>query len=103
VHGYTLKGKWIYREYPDQPQTEGSYLYEPASSVHTFYAPATNTEDTVVLFIVNGANVSFTDDGRFHSVLDALAVQKLTEQCAQAQGLGTVKYLTGGTAKFTTE
>jgi hypothetical protein len=24
VHGYTLKGKWIYREYPDQPQTEGS-------------------------------------------------------------------------------
>jgi 2,4'-dihydroxyacetophenone dioxygenase len=103
VHGYTLKGKWIYREYPDQPQTAGSYLYEPASSVHTFYAPATNTEDTVVLFIVNGANLSFTDDGRFHSVLDALAVQKLTEQCAQAQGLGTVKYLTGGTAKFTTE
>jgi len=50
---------------------------------------------------VNGANVSFTDDGRFHSVLDAITVQKLTEQCAQAQGLGPVKYLTGGTAKYT--
>jgi 2,4'-dihydroxyacetophenone dioxygenase len=103
VHGYTLKGKWIYREYPDQPQTEGSYLYEPASSVHTFYAPATNTEDTVVLFIVYGANVNFTQDGQFHSVLDALTVAKLTEKCAQAQGLGTVNYLTGGTAKYTAE
>jgi 2,4'-dihydroxyacetophenone dioxygenase len=101
VHGYTLKGKWIYREYPDQPQTEGSYLYEPASSVHTLYVPDTNAEDTVVLFIINGANVSFTDDGQFHSVLDAITVQKLTEQCAQAQGLGTVNYLTGGAAKYT--
>ena len=101
VHGYTLKGEWIYKEYPDQPQTEGSYLYEPASSVHTFYVPETNTEDTVVLFIVSGANVAFTDDGQFHSVLDAVTVQKLTEQCAQAQGLGTINYLTGGTAKFT--
>jgi hypothetical protein len=101
VHGYTLKGEWIYKEYPDQPQTEGSYLYEPASSVHTFYVPQTNTEDTVVLFIVYGANVSFTDDGQFHSVLDAVTVQKLTEQCAQAQGLGTINYLAGGTARYT--
>lgn len=100
VHGYTLKGEWIYKEYPDQPQTAGSYLYEPASSVHTFAVPETNTEDTVVLFIVNGANVSFTEDGQFHSVLDAVTVQKLVEQCAQAQGIGPVNYLTGGTAKY---
>ena len=100
VHGYTLKGEWIYKEYPDQPQTAGSYLYEPASSVHTFAVPETNTEDTVVLFIVNGANVSVTEDGQFHSVLDAVTVQKLVEQCAQAQGIGPVNYLTGGTAKY---
>src|ERR1700752_294242 len=25
---YTLSGRWEYREYPDQPQTAGSYLYE---------------------------------------------------------------------------
>jgi 2,4'-dihydroxyacetophenone dioxygenase len=103
VHGYTLQGKWIYREYPDQPQTAGSYLYEPASSVHTLYVPETNTEDTIVLFIVYGANVSFTDDGQFHSVLDAITVQKLTERCAQAQGLGAVNYLTGGSARFTAQ
>ena len=103
VHGYTLKGSWIYREYPDQPQTAGSYLYEPASSVHELYVPDTNTEDTIILFIVYGANVSFTEDGQFHSVLDAITVQKLVEQCSLAQGLGTVNYLTGGTAKYTTE
>ena len=28
----TLSGRWKYREYPDQPQTAGSYLYEPAGS-----------------------------------------------------------------------
>ncbi len=53
-----------------------------------------------MLYIVYGANVSFTDEGQFHSVLDAVTVQKLTEDCARAQGLGAIKYLTGGTAKF---
>ncbi|WP_433189296.1 2,4'-dihydroxyacetophenone dioxygenase family protein [Actinoallomurus sp. CA-150999] len=100
VHGFTLKGEWFYKEYPDQPQTEGSYLYEPASSVHTFAVPETATEPTIVLFIVYGANVAFTDEGKFHSVLDAVTVMKLTEQAALAQGIPTVNYLTGGTAKF---
>ena len=100
VHGYTMKGEWLYKEYPDQPQTAGSYLYEPASSVHTFAVPETASEPTVVLFIVYGANVGFTDDGQFHSVLDAVTVMKLTEQVAAAQGVGPINYLTGGTAKF---
>jgi len=28
---YTLSGRWEYREYPDQPQIAGSYLYEPVT------------------------------------------------------------------------
>ena len=51
------------REYPDQPQTAGSYLYEPGGSVHTFYCPEDNTEDTVVLLWMEGAQVSFNEDG----------------------------------------
>lgn len=62
--------------------------------------PDTATEPTVVLFIVYGANVGCTGEGQFHSVLDVVTVQKLTEDCARAQGLGAIKYLTGGTAKF---
>ncbi|KXF54836.1 hypothetical protein AXA44_39825 [Rhodococcus sp. SC4] len=102
VHGFTLKGKWIYKEYPDQPQTAGSYLYEPASSVHTLKVPDDNTEPTAILFVIYGANVSFTDEGQFHSVLDAVTVMNLTKQLAEAQGLAPVQYLTGGTAGFTT-
>ena len=99
VHGYTLKGSWLYTEYPDQIQVPGSYLYEPASSMHTFYVPATNTEDTIVLFFVNGANVGFTDDGQFHSMLDAMTVRVLTEQWARANPGTRVPYIAGGTAR----
>ena len=46
---YTLSGRWHYAEYSDQPQTAGSYLFEPAGSVHTFITPESNTEDTCCL------------------------------------------------------
>ncbi|WP_019928531.1 2,4'-dihydroxyacetophenone dioxygenase family protein [Nocardia sp. BMG111209] len=101
VHAYTLKGTWAYREYPDQPQTEGSYLYEPGSSVHRLFVPEDNTEDTVVLYIVYGANINFTATGEFHSVLDAVTIARLTESLGQAQGFGSVKYLTGGAVRYT--
>ena len=83
---YTLSGRWCYREYPDQPQTAGSYLYEPVGSVHTFYCPEDNTEDTVVIAWLEGAQVSFNDDGTFHSLTDAVLVQHLTETVAAARG-----------------
>ena len=35
VHFYTTKGRWNYVEYPGDPQTAGSYLYEPGGSIHT--------------------------------------------------------------------
>ena len=95
---YTLSGRWDYREYPDQPQTAGSYLYEPAGSVHTFFTPADNTEDTVVLWWMQGAQVSFNEDGTFHSLTDAVTIQYLVDQAAAAQGTGPVGYIHGGTA-----
>ncbi|RJF88620.1 hypothetical protein D3874_17800 [Oleomonas cavernae] len=103
VHGYTLKGSWFYKEYPDQLQTPGSYLYEPASSVHTFCVPETNTEETVVLFVVFGANVSFDETGKFHSVLDAITVQNLVKMCSERQGIAEVRYLQGGSVRYTTD
>jgi quercetin dioxygenase-like cupin family protein len=103
VHGYTLKGSWYYSEYPDQVQTPGSYLYEPASSVHTFCVPETNTEDTVVFFIVVGGNIQFDENGTFTSVLDACTVQNLVEKCSKAQGIDYVRYIKGGSAGYTTK
>jgi len=95
---YTLSGRWCYREYPDQPQTAGSYLYEPVGSVHTFYCPEDNTEDTVVIAWLEGAQVSFNDDGTFHSLNDAVLVQHLTETVAAARGIGPVGYIRGNGA-----
>jgi quercetin dioxygenase-like cupin family protein len=95
---YTLAGRWLYREYPDQPQTAGSYLYEPAGSVHTFYCPQDNTEDTVVIAWIDGAQVSFGDDATFHSVTDAVTVQHLTETMAAAKAIGPVGYIDGNGA-----
>ena len=60
---WTFQGRWKYAEYPDQPQTAGSYLYEPGGSVHTFYCPEDNTEDTVTLAWMEGAQISFNEDG----------------------------------------
>lgn len=101
VDAWTISGSWHYYEYADQPQTAGSYLYEPGASVHTLVCPASNTEDTVVLFRVSGANVNFTDDGQFHSILDAALIAHLTGLLATEQNVGTVTYISGGAAGST--
>ena len=86
---YTLAGSWHYLEHPQQMQTAGSYLYEPGGSVHTFVCPSTNTEDTVFLVRVEGANVNFTENGQCHSILDATLIQRLSLDLSQAQELGS--------------
>lgn len=98
---YTMAGSWHYLEYPDQPQTAGSYMYEPAGSVHTFVCPETNTEDTVLFIRVEGANINFTEDGQFHSILDTTMIRHLVDQLARERGLGALNYLGGGPTGFT--
>jgi 2,4'-dihydroxyacetophenone dioxygenase len=98
AEAYTLSGSWHYLEYPDQVQTAGSYLYEPAGSVHTFVCPEPNTEDTVLLIRVEGGNVNFTEDGQFHSILDSVTIRHLTSTLADERGLGPINYIGGGAA-----
>jgi 2,4'-dihydroxyacetophenone dioxygenase len=93
---WTIQGRWEYREYPDQPQTAGSYLFEPGGSTHTFFCPEDNTEDTVALAWIEGAQVSFNEDGTFHSVMDAVALQYLIQVAEAAEGTGPVPFINGG-------
>ena len=95
---YTFSGCWRYAEYPDQPQTAGDYLYEPGGSVHTFYCPEDNTEDTVVLLWMEGAQIGFNQDGTLHHINDATSIQHVTETVSAAQGTGPVGYIHGGAA-----
>lgn len=71
VYAVTFSGAWHYLEYPDSVNVAGSYLYEPAGSVHTLHVPDTNDEDTDVWFAVHGANLNLDGHGNVVSVLDA--------------------------------
>ncbi|MEU0984634.1 2,4'-dihydroxyacetophenone dioxygenase family protein [Streptomyces griseus] len=97
---YTLQGRWIYKEYPDQPQIAGSYLFEPGGSVHTLTVPEDNPEDTVMLVMVTGANVNFSEDGSFHSVVDAVSLQYLLAKFAREQAV-ELRYIGSSAAGFT--
>jgi quercetin dioxygenase-like cupin family protein len=100
---YTLSGRWHYAEYPNQPQTAGSYLFEPAGSVHTLVVPDTNTEDTVMYIRVEGANINFTEDAQFHSILDATSIRYLADALSEAQGVAPINYIGGGAVGFTAQ
>lgn len=94
VHAYTVSGCWLYAEYPDQRQTAGSYLYEPAGDApHLFQTPADNVEVTEVIFTVFGANVNVDADGKMTSVMDAQFIENLVKGLQSAQQLDCVPYI----------
>lgn len=70
VFAVTFSGSWRYLEYPDV-NTAGSYLYEPAGSVHTLHVPASNQEVTEAWFAIRGANLNLHENGEVMSVWDA--------------------------------
>lgn len=85
VFAFTLAGSWKYLEYPEV-NSAGSYLYEPAGSVHTLHVPATNRGATDVWFAIRGANLNLDRDGNVESVLDAGAVRELYLAACRAAG-----------------
>ena len=66
VWGYTVSGAWKYKEY-DYVNRAGSFLYEPANSVHTLQCIE---NDTQVWFHMYGANLNLDADGNVESVTD---------------------------------
>lgn len=87
VHFYTLSGCWYYLEYPDDKQVEGSYLYEPGGSVHTFHTPETNEELTDTFMVIAGANINFDQNGNFVNIMDAGWIEQTMLAAAKEQGI----------------
>jgi len=85
VYAFTLSGSWKYAEYPEVNRA-GSYLYEPAGSVHTLIVPDDNTEPTEVWFAITGANLNLDEAGNVESVFDAAFI--LEAYLALAEGYG---------------
>ena len=86
VDGYTLSGRWHYLEY-DFMSGAGSYIHEPAGSVHTLHVPEENTEPTDVLFAIEGALLNLDPDGQVESVTDAPAILEAYLALCDAAGM----------------
>jgi quercetin dioxygenase-like cupin family protein len=84
VYGYTVSGAWKYKEY-DYVNRAGSFLYEPAGSVHTLTVLEDNTQ---VWFQMYGANLNLTEDGTIESVTDGAGTLAAYYYLAEKQGFG---------------
>ena len=71
VYAFTLQGQWYYEEYPDTVNAPGSFLFEPAGSVHTLTIPADQDGETIVWFMINGTNINIDDAGKVVSIAGA--------------------------------
>ena len=84
VWGYTVSGAWKYKEY-DYVNRAGSFLYEPAGSIHTLQCVE---DDTRVWFHMYGVNLNLDDEGNIVSTASGdLALAFYLEMCKQ-QGFG---------------
>lgn len=80
VWGYTRSGAWKYKEY-DYVNRAGSFLYEPAGSVHTLQCIE---DDTQVWFQMYGSNINLDADGNITSVVDgALTLEFYLGMCEE--------------------
>ena len=73
VYGYTSLGSWHYLE-SGFVNEAGSFLYEPAGSIHTLVVGEDNEEVTEVWFQIYGANLNLDSEGNVESVTDAASV-----------------------------
>jgi 2,4'-dihydroxyacetophenone dioxygenase len=83
VWGYTISGAWHYKEY-EYVNRAGSFLYEPAGSVHTLECLE---DDTNVWFQMYGANLNLDADGNIESVFDGPGTLAAYYALCEAAGL----------------
>ena len=91
VWGYTVSGAWKYKEY-DYVNRAGSFLYEPAGSVHTLQVLE---EDTHVWFQIYGANLNLDENGEVESVVDGSTALRTYLTLCEAANLPRPNVLLG--------
>ena len=91
VYAFTTSGAWKYKEYP-YVNRAGSFLYEPAGSVHTLECIEDNTQ---VWFQIYGANLNLDADGNVESIIDAGGILEAYYMLAEAEGVPRPNVLVG--------
>ncbi len=88
VYAFTVAGAWHYLESAEEVSVAGSYLYEPAGSIHTLHVLDDNEGLTDVWFTIHGANLNIGADGQVDYVIDAQTVLDFYRAaCADQHGL----------------
>lgn len=82
VFAYTVSGAWRYKEYPEVNRA-GSFLFEPAGSVHTLVA---DEDDTRVWFQMYGVNMNLDAEGNVESVFDGPGTLEAYYLLCEAEG-----------------
>lgn len=96
VLAFTISGEWFYKEYPEDVNRAGTFLYEPSHSLHTLVVPDTNTEITDVWFAVRGANLNLDENNEVESVTDANSILEFYQNTCKEQNLNCDKVLIHG-------
>ena len=91
VYAYTTSGAWKYAEY-EYVNRAGSFLYEPAGSIHTLQAIE---DDTRVWFQMYGSNLNLDADGNVESVFDGPGTLEMYFLLAEAEGFDRPDVLVG--------
>ncbi len=84
VNGLTISGCWMYEEYGVRYQA-GTYIFEPAGSVHTLVVPDDLTEPTDAFFVMEGVNLNLDSDGNIESVTDGMSTLNAYYALCEAQ------------------
>jgi 2,4'-dihydroxyacetophenone dioxygenase len=83
VWAFTSSGAWKYKEY-DYVNRAGSYLFEPANSVHTLQVIE---DDTHVWFHITGFNLNLDANGEIESITDGPGILEAYYMLCEAEGL----------------
>lgn len=92
VFAWTTSGCWMYSEYGVRYEA-GSYIHEPAGSIHTLVVPADNTEITEVFFVIHGANLDLDAEGNITGVIDATSIGQAYRMLCEMQGKGLAEFV----------
>jgi len=88
VTGYVIKGSWRYLEH-DWVAREGSFVYEPPGEIHTLVVDdATEDNEMITFFNIQGALVYLDADGRQTGYEDVFAKIEMCRAHYAAVGLG---------------
>tara|TARA_R110002073_G_scaffold4917_10_gene31070 strand:- start:2697 stop:3359 length:663 start_codon:yes stop_codon:yes gene_type:complete len=90
VFAVTFSGSWCYEEYPEYKNTAGSYLYEPAHSLHTLVVGDKGAD---IWFSIYGANVNVDTANNVTGVTDAQSILAAYQGLCAAQGLNCEKLI----------